>query len=278
MSDCLVVAEIGVNHGGDIDRAIELIDVADTAGCDFVKFQVRTPELAVPKDQWDVPKETPWGTVEPYIEYRRKAELSDQDFWKINEYCDLVGIEWFASAWDIPSVERLNQFSPRLVKVPSAKLTDHVLISYIAKTDMDVIVSTGMSTKEEVDAAMPFIKQCRNPLLMACHAQYPVEDESELNLRQIPALVREYGLPVGFSSHSKSPMPAIYSYLMGAMMIECHITLNRAWRWGDNPASLELEGISLVVREVRRIDKIVGDGIKRFYESELPARKKLRGY
>ena len=278
MSDCLVVAEIGVNAGGDIDKAIALIDVAIGAGCDFVKFQKRTPELATPKDQWNIPKETPWGTVEPYIEYRRKSEFGQREFDTIDDYCR-GNIEWFASAWDVPSVDFLTNYTClAAIKVPSAKLTDHVLISHIAETGVDAIVSTGMSTPEEVEAALPYIRQCYNPMLMACHAQYPTADETEINLRQIEAMRDQYNLPVGFSSHSPSPMPAIYSYFYGARMVECHITLNRSWAWGDNPASLEAEGIALVCREIKRIENIRGDGVKRLYPSELGARKKLRGY
>lgn len=272
-----LIAEIGVNAGGSVDRALHLIELAANAGADLVKFQKREPRVSTPRHMWDVPKETPWGTVEPYIEYREKAEFDKNAYIRFSALCDSLGIRWFASAWDKESVDFLDWFNTPYIKIPSALATDSDLIDY-AMTKNSVIVSTGMCDNVELMQIGARIPQGEGHWLFVCHSEYPVTDDRELNLRQITNYIKMFpGIGVGFSSHSTSPYPAIYSKFYGAEMVEVHITENRGYSWGDNPASLEPDGVELIARELKRIDRIAGDGLKRLYPSELAARKKLRG-
>lgn len=273
-----LIAEIGVNAGGDVERALRLIDAAAASGADYVKFQKREPRISTPRSMWDVPKETPWGTVEPYIEYREKAEFGLDDYIKFSRRCDDLGIRWFASAWDEESVDFLDRFDTPYIKIPSALATNASLVDY-ARSKNAVIISTGMCDNVELMQIGARIPQGQGHFLFVCHSQYPTRDDREINLRQIQTYQRSFpGVRIGFSSHSESPFPAIYAKLFGAEMVEVHITENRSYAWGDNPASLEPEGVALIAREFQRIDRISGDGLKRLYESELAARKKLRGY
>lgn len=278
-----LVAEIGVNAGGNLDHAKRLIYAAYQANADYVKFQKRNPRASTPKHMWDVPKETPWGTVEPYIEYREKAEFSKSDYDEIDRYCKELGIWWFASAWDEDSVDFLNQYDCHYIKIPSALALDFDLVDY-ARTakplsERRLIVSTGMCDNYELLTIAVRIPEHEGHFLMVCHSEYPVKDEREINLRQITTYQHNFpGLRIGFSSHSDSPYPAIYSSLLGSELVEVHITENRSLKWGDNPASLEPAGVALIARELARIDNIMGDGLKRLYASENKARLKLRGY
>lgn len=274
-----VVAEIGVNHGGDLDRALRLIRMAAESGAAYVKFQKRTPELSTPKSMWDTPKVTPWGTVERYIDYRIRAEFGQKEFDRIDQECADYGIGWFASAWDKPSVDFLSQYQTDYLKIPSALATDHALLEYASANARNLVVSTGMCTWDEVqDIAQILTLRQWDDILMVCHSSYPVENEAEINLAQIESYREAFsGLWIGFSSHADSPYPAIYSAVLDAKMIEVHITENRSWTWGDNSASLERPGLELLCREVNRIERIMGDGIKRLYPSELKAKLKLRG-
>lgn len=277
MSRTLLTAEIGINHGGDLAFAKKLIQSAYDNGADYVKLQKRTPRISTPKHMWEQPKETPWGTIEPYIIYREKSEFGQKEYNEIAYFCHNLGIQWFASAWDSESIEFLSQYDIPYIKIPSAMATNLDLIKHACRT-RPTIVSTGMCDQLELLHTAAILPRDSGHWLMVCHSEYPVMDERELNLRQIESYRKQFpGIRIGFSSHSDSPFPAIYSSLLGAEMVEVHISLNRSLRWGDNSASIEPDGIKLIARELKRIDAIVGDGVKRLYPSELKAKLKLRG-
>lgn len=275
----LIVGEIGINHSGSLDKAKDLVRMAARCNVPIVKFQKRTPELCVPKDQWNVQKATPWNTIEPYIEYRRKMEFDYDQYREIDSLCKSLGIEWTASVWDVPSLEFITRFDVPFIKIPSALLTNHDLIRMTIDTDRPIVLSTGMSTLDEIDEAVSLFPYDYDVTLLHCDSTYPSPDD-QTNLRCIEALRLRYihkRIPIGYSLHNKSPYPAIYSVFYGATMIEAHITLDRSSVGSDHAASLEESGLHLLTREVNRIPSLVGDGVKRVYDSELNARKKLRG-
>jgi N-acetylneuraminate synthase len=268
-----VVAEIGINHNGDIDIAKRLIDVAVLAGCDAVKFQKRTPELCVPPDQRDIPRETPWGLI-TYLEYRHRVEFGEQEYAEIDRYCAEKGVAWFASPWDEPSVEFLEAFDPVAHKVASASLTDISLLKRVRETGRPVILSTGMSTMDEIRAAVNALDRDR---LIMTHATstYPCPPQ-ELNLRMIATLHDEFDVPVGYSGHETGLATTVAAVAMGACLVERHITLDRAM-WGtDQAASVEPAGLMRLVRDIRVLADAVGDGVKHVYDSEIGPRSKLR--
>lgn len=268
-----IVAEIGINHNGDVEIAKRLIDVAADAGCDAVKFQKRTPEICVKKDQWDIPRETPWGTMS-YISYRRRTELGQSEYEEIDTYCKRKGVTWFASAWDVPSVDFLSTFSPPCYKVASASLTDDELLLKLRETGVPIILSTGMSTVEQIRHAIGILGK-DELVVLHCTSSYPARNE-ELNLRMIETLSAEFGVPVGYSGHEIGVETSLAARALGASLIERHITLDRTM-WGtDQSASLEPDDLALLVRGVRTIESALGDGVKRVYESELPVMEKLR--
>ena len=271
-----VIAEIGINHNGSVPIAFDLIDAAIEAGCDYVKFQKRDPELAVPISQWDKPKSTPWGEM-TYIEYKRRMEFRESDYHTIHLYCKTAGIKWFASVWDIPSAVFMDAFrvdrGVPYIKIPSACLTDDMLLLKAKETDKQIILSTGMSTIEEIDHAVEILG---NPILMHCTSTYPTKPE-ELNLRMIPALKERYGLKVGYSGHEVGLSTTVNAVALGAELVERHITLDRSM-WGtDQSASVEPQGLKRLVRDIRKLEVALGDGIKKVYDSELPIKEKLRG-
>jgi N-acetylneuraminate synthase len=272
----LIVAEIGINHGSSLETAKDLIRMAHRCGVPVVKFQKRTPELCVPRNEWQKDKQTPWGTIEPYIEYRRKMEFDYDQYREIDSLCKSLGMQWTASVWDVPSLEFITRFDVPFIKIPSALLTNHNLINMTIDTDRPIVLSTGMSTIDEIDDAVKLFPSEYDATLLHCDSTYPSPDD-QTNLRCIESLRYRYGLSVGYSLHNKSPYPAIYSVFYGATMIECHISLDRASKGSDHMASLEEGGLHLLVREVNRIPTLIGDGIKRVYDSELSARTKLRG-
>lgn len=269
-----VIAEIGINHNGSVKLAKKLIKSAKDAGCDAVKFQKRTPELCVPKDQWYVERETPWGRM-TYIEYRHKVELSCSDYCEIDDYCKKKKIDWFASCWDEESVDFIEQFDPLLYKAASASLTDLNLLHKKRATDKPLMISTGMSTLEEINSA---VKEIGTENLLIAHStsSYPCKLE-ELNLRVIRTLKQIYPeVPIGYSGHETGLSPTWAAVSLGATFIERHITLDRAM-WGtDQAASVEPVGFKRLVQNIRDIEKALGDGLKKVYESELSQRKKLR--
>lgn len=268
-----VIAEIGINHNGDVEIAKQLIDVAADAGCDAVKFQKRTPRICVPADQASILRETPWGTM-TYLEYKERIEFGAEEFKIVDDHCNKRAISWFASPWDVPSVEFLQDFSTPVFKVASACLTDEPLLREIRSTGKPVIMSTGMSTLDEIDHAVSLLDK---DLLILGQATstYPCKPE-ELNLRAIESLRSRYGVPVGYSGHETGLQTTVATVALGAVFVERHITLDRAM-WGtDHAASVEPQGLSRLVRDIRTIEKALGDGSKRLYESEISVKKKLR--
>ena len=269
-----IVAEIGINHNGDLNIAKRLIDVAVMAGCDAVKFQKRTPEKAVPPEYRDVMRETPWGIIS-YLEYRRKVEFGMQEYQEIDRYCKEKGILWFASCWDEQSVDFIEQFSPPVLKVASASLTDMPLLQKMRAAQRPIILSTGMSTIEEIEQAVAYLGE-QNLLLAHSTSTYPCPP-AELNLRMIQTLQASFNCPVGYSGHEVGLQTTLAAVTLGACFIERHITLDRAMMWGsDQAASVEPWGLMRLVRDIRVIEEALGDGVKRVYASEMPARQRLR--
>ncbi len=268
-----IVGEIGINHNGDLNIAKRLIDTAVLAGCDAVKFQKRTPERAVPPHQRDVLRETPWGIM-TYIEYRYRVEFGAEEYAEIDRYCAERGILWFASCWDEEAVDFMEQFQPVTYKIASASLTDTTLLERLAATGRPLILSTGMSTMDEIRAA---VAQLNKEQLVICHttSTYPCPPE-ELNLRMIGTLEREFSVPIGYSGHEVGLQTTLAAVVLGATFVERHITLDRAMWGSDQAASLEPQGLMRLVRDIRVIEAALGDGEKRVYESELPIKKKLR--
>lgn len=269
-----IIAEIGINHNGDIEIAKQMIDGAVKAGCDAVKFQKRTPEICVPKNQWNIQRDTPWGVIS-YIEYRRKIEFGLDEFEEIDRYCKQRKIDWFASCWDIPSVHFINQFDPPLFKASSASLTDIELLIEMKRAGKPIMISTGMSSFDEIERAVAVVGQ-HNLLIAHSTSVYPCKDE-ELNLRVINTLQQRFpDAVIGYSGHEIGLPTTIAAVALGAAFIERHITLERAM-WGtDQAASVEMHGLEILVRYIKSVEKAMGDGMKRIYESELPSRKKLR--
>jgi N-acetylneuraminate synthase len=268
-----VIAEIGINHNGDLEIAKNLMDVAASAGCDAVKFQKRTPELCVPEEQKSQIRETPWGTM-TYLEYKERTEFGQQEYQQIDTYAKQLGIHWFASPWDLPSVDFLLTFDPVCIKVASASLTDDALLKKLVASGVPLILSTGMSTMDEIDHAATVVKSSQYALAHAT-STYPCQP-SELNLRMISTLKDKFQVPIGYSGHETGLATTLAAVAMGATFIERHITLDRAM-WGtDHSASVEPTGLDRLVRDIRNIELAFGDGVKRVFESELPVRAKLR--
>jgi len=268
-----IIAEIGINHNGDIEIAKQLMDVAVETGCDAVKFQKRTPEICVPEEQKSIPRESPWGTM-TYFEYKKRIEFEQKEFEQIDAYAKKIGIDWFASPWDVPSVDFLESFNVPCQKIASACLTDSELLTAINKTKTTTILSTGMSSMQEIDKAVSLLSGV--PLAIAqATSTYPAE-ASELNLRAIQTFAEKYKVPVGYSGHERGLQVTIAAVALGATFIERHITLDRSM-WGtDHSASLEPDGLKKLVRDIRIIELALGDGKKKVYDSEIPIRAKLR--
>jgi N-acetylneuraminate synthase len=269
-----IIAEIGINHNGSVDLAKKMIDGAVDSGCDAVKFQKRTPELCVPKDQWDIERDTPWGRI-TYIEYRRKVEFGFEEYLEIDGYCKEKGIAWFASPWDEEAVAFLEKFKPVMYKIASASLTDAALLKKIKATGRPVMLSTGMSSMDEIENTVEFM-DADNLMIAQSTSTYPCKLE-ELNLNVIQTYKERFpGVPVGYSGHETGLAPTLAAIALGAAFIERHITLDRAM-WGtDQAASVEIVGLERLVRDIRDIEKALGDGIKKVYESEYGNLAKLR--
>jgi len=269
-----IIAEIGINHNGDMNNVFKLIDIASEAGCNAVKFQKRTPELAVPESEWDIRRETPWGEMS-YIDYKRKIELSINQYKEIDNYCKQKQITWFASCWDEQSVEQLAEINISCFKIASASLTDYKTINSMLEYDIPVIMSTGMSTFMEIKESVNKFKD-RTIGLMHATSSYPCPPE-ELNLNMIKTLSNEFpNHIIGYSGHETGLSTTSVAVAFGAKIVERHITLDRAM-WGtDQSASLAPSGLRSLVGHIRTIEKSLGDGVKKVYDSELPSRKKLR--
>lgn len=268
-----IVAEIGINHNGDLRIAKKLIDVASAAGCGAVKFQKRTPELCVPMQQRELVRETPWGSM-TYFDYRRRMEFTAGQYGAINEYAASRKISWFASPWDEAAVDFLEPFEPIAYKVASASVTDRALLARLKRAGRPVILSTGMSTLEEIDAAVECLSGI-DMLIAHSTSTYPCSPE-ELNLRMIPTLSERYGVPVGYSGHEVGLQTTLAAVTLGACFVERHITLDRAMWGSDQAASVEAGGFFRLVRDIRTIEAALGDGIKQVYPSEIPSQRKLR--
>jgi len=269
-----IVAEIGINHNGSLDIAKKLIEGAKAAGCDAVKFQKRTPELCVPKDQWNIERDTPWGRM-TYIDYRHKVEFTKDNYAEIDRFCKEKNIIWFASCWDEEAVDFIEQFDVPIYKTASASLTDNNLLLKHKKLNKPTIVSTGMSTMEEIEEAEKLFGG-KNILIAHSTSSYPCPNQ-ELNLKMITTLKEKYpSIPIGYSGHETGLAPTWAAVALGASFVERHITLDRAMWGSDQAASVEPNGFNRLVRNVRDIEAALGDGIKRVYPSEMNARAKLR--
>lgn len=268
-----IIAEIGINHNGDLEIAKKLIDAAVAAGCDAVKFQKRTPEVCVPLDQRDIMRDTPWGRM-TYMDYRYKVEFGHNEYSIIDAYCRDKNIAWFVSPWDEPAVDFIEQFNPVCYKIASASVTDEGLLNRLKATGRPLILSTGMSTMDEIEAA---VKMLDGDTLLLAHSTstYPCKPE-ELNLRMIQTLQKQFDYPIGYSGHEVGLQTTCAAVTMGATFVERHITLDRAMWGSDQAASVEPGGFMRLVRDIRTIEQSLGDGVKRVYESEMGARAKLR--
>lgn len=269
---CFIVAEIGINHNGDIDLAKRLISVAVAAGCDAVKFQKRTVQVVYSPEELAKPRENPFGATNGDLKYA--LEFEQEEYEEIEHFCRSVKMPWFASPWDEDSVDFLEQFHPPVYKVASACLTDDHLLRHIRATGKPMIVSTGMSTYAEIDHAVDVLGK-EDLVLMHATSTYPANYD-ELNLRAIPTMKERYGVPVGYSGHETGIPSSVCAVALGACCVERHITLDRAMWGSDQAASLEPNGITRLVRDIRLWESSKGDGVKRVYEREMPIIKKLR--
>ena len=270
-----IIAEIGINHNGNLDTAKEMILAAQETGADAVKFQKRTPELCVPKDQWDIMRETPWGYIS-YIDYRHKVEFGLEEYKTIDAFCRELGIDWFASVWDEGAIDFMENFNPVCYKVGSASLTDIGMLKKIRSTGRPIILSTGMSTFEQIETSVNAIG-IDNLALMHSTSAYPC-DPLELNLRMIETLRNRYTCPIGYSGHEVGLITTVVAVSMGACMVERHFTLDRAMWGGDQSASVEPGGFRKLVKYIRVTEMALGDGVKRVYDSEKSSLKKLRRF
>jgi N-acetylneuraminate synthase len=268
-----IIGEVGINHNGDLETAKQLIDVAHWAGIDAIKFQKRTPEDCVPPDQKDKMRDTPWGYIS-YLDYRYKVEFGVEEYKEIDSYCKARGMIWFASVWDEAAVDFMEGFNTVAYKVASASLTDLDLLKRIKATGKPMILSTGMSTMEQIEKSVELLGT-DNLLITHTTSAYPC-DPSELNLRMIQTLRDKFPVPIGYSGHEIGLVPSTIAVAMGACLVERHITLDRAMWGSDQAASVEPGGLQKLVKYIRVTEMALGDGVKKVYESELAAMQKLR--
>lgn len=268
-----VIAEIGINHNGSIDTAKKLMKVAADSGCQAVKFQKRTPDVSTPENMRDVIRQTPWGEM-TYLEYRYRVEFGLAEYLEIDSYAKSLGIDWFASPWDIPAVDFLEDLGVVAYKVASASVTDIPLLQRISDTNKPIILSTGMSTLEQIDRAVEVLGKS-NLTMMHATSTYPLPAE-EANLRTIHTLQHRYGVPIGYSGHETGLQISLAAVSLGACMVERHITLDRSMWGSDQSASLEPQGLEHLVRDIRIIEIAMGDGEKRIFPGELAPMSRLR--
>ena len=266
------IAEIGINHNGDVKNAIKLIDLAKECGFDSVKFQKRTPELTTPKSKINDLRDTPWGKI-TYLDYKKKIEFNEKDFDKIDKYCKKINIIWFASPWDIPSNNFLKKYNLRYNKIASPMLTNLELLEHVSKQKKFTFISTGMSRMSDVEKAVKIFRKnkCKFSILH-CVSNYPSE-EKDLNLKLIPIYKRKFKVDIGYSGHERGVSPSIMAVCLGAKVIERHITLDRTM-WGtDQAASLEKKGMIELISVIKKVNTCMGNGKKKFLPDE---RKKLK--
>jgi len=269
---CFIIAEIGINHNGDLDLARKLVSAAVLAGCHAVKFQKRTVDVVYTPEELAKPRESPFG--ETNGDLKRGLEFGIQQYRAIDEYCRMHNIAWFASCWDEASVDFIETFNPPCFKIASASLTDDNLLRHHRQYKRPIILSTGMSTLEEIDHAVEVLAT-DDLILMHCTSTYPCKTQ-ELNLRAIETLRKRYPYPVGYSGHEVGLQTTYAAVALGACIIERHITLDRAMWGSDQAASVEPNGFARLVRDIAAIEGAMGDGVKRVYESEIPVLNKLR--
>jgi N-acetylneuraminate synthase len=269
-----VIGEIGLNHNGSVDLAKKLIDVAADAGAQAVKFQKRTPDISTPEHMKNTMRETPWGEM-TYLEYRYRVEFDRDQYIEIGDYATLRGLDWFASPWDVPAVEFLEELNVVAHKVASASVTDLDMLAALAATGKPIILSTGMSTMEQIDTAVDVLGT-ENLVILHATSTYPLPPE-EANIRMIPTLRAAYpGIPIGYSGHERGLQISLAAVALGATAVERHITLDRAMWGSDHAASLEPTGFEHLVRDIRVIEEALGDGVKRVFPGELAPMAKLR--
>ena len=270
------IAEIGINHNGSLEIAKKLIDMAKSAGCDAVKFQKRTIEKVYSKETLDSFRESPWGTTTR--EQKEGLEFGEKEYDEIDRYCREKGIIWFASAWDIESQRFLQKYNLQFNKIASAMLTNKELLEEVAKEKKHTFISTGGSSMEQIKSAVEIFNQHECPIeLMHTNSSYPMKLE-EANIRCIETLKKEFDVKIGYSGHEASSyIVCVLAAVFGVTSIERHITLDRTMYGSDQAASLEKLGLERMVRDVKRVEKILGDGVKRIWDSEIPVMKKLRG-
>ncbi len=269
---CFVIAEIGINHNGDAQIAKRLTDVASFAGCEAVKFQKRTIDVVYTPEELAKPRESPFGETNGDLKWG--LEFGQAEYQQIDEYCRAKPIEWTASCWDEASVDFIGQFDPPFYKIASASLTDDVLLRHTRAKGKPLVLSTGMSTLEQIDHAVEVLGK-EDLVLLHCCSTYPAR-YAELNLRAIPVLRARYGVPIGYSGHETGIASTVAAAALGACVVERHVTLDRAMWGSDHAASLEPNGIMRVVRDIRLVEAALGDGVKSVLPSEVPVMKKLR--
>ena len=273
-----LIAEIGINHNGDLQIAKKLMDAAFACGWQCVKFQKRTPEICVPEHQKNMLRDTPWGEM-TYLEYKHKVEFNEEEYTYIDNYCKEKPILWTASVWDIPSLEFILEYDVPFIKIPSAKLTESELLSEAAKSGKTIILSTGMSTVEEIDEAVNLLEKYSkdNYILMHTNSTYPTPPE-DINLSTIQFLKDRYNCLVGYSGHEYDLEPSVIAVALGAKIIERHITLDHNMWGSDHFASLEIHAMDMLRKRIDAVDVVLGDGTKKLTPKEMEVRNKLRGY
>ena len=269
---CFVIAEIGINHNGDIAQAKKLIDVAAGAGWNAVKFQKRTIDIVYSAEELSKPRESPFGTTNGDL--KRGLEFGLEEYVEINRYCKEKNITWLASCWDEQSVDFIARFDPPCYKIASASLTDDNLLRYTRSKGKPILLSTGMSTLEQIDCAVDILGKNDLVILHSC-STYPAYYE-ELNLKVIPMLRQRYNVPVGYSGHETGLPSSVAAAILGACIVERHITLDRSLWGSDHAASLEPNGITRLLRDIRLVETAMGDGVKKVSEREVPIMQKLR--
>ena len=271
-SPCFIIAEIGINHNGSLELAKKMIDLAVKAGCDAVKFQKRTIDIVYTKEELAKERQSVFGNTNGDL--KRGLEFGQKEYSEIDKYCKEKGIIWFASCWDEESVDFIDQFDVPCYKIASASLTDDNLLKHTKAKGKPILLSTGMSTMEEIRHAVEILGK-DNLIIYHCTSTYPSNAE-ETNLKAIETLKKEYNVPIGYSGHERGITPSILAAALGACSVERHITTDRT-NWGsDQAASLELTGLSHMVRDIRQIPALLGDGIKVVYDREIPIKEKLR--
>jgi len=274
-NNILIIAEIGINHNGDLSLAKKIMKLAKDSGCDFVKFQKRTPDITTPENKKEIIRDTPWGRM-TYLQYKEKIEFGLKEYDEINKFSKKIGIGWFASAWDVQSLKFLKRFKSKYNKVASAMITNLNFLNEVAKQKKTTFISTGMCTHRDIQKAVKIFKKkkCKF-ILMHSISSYPAKEE-DLNLALIPILAKRYKCEVGYSGHESTVSPSIGACYMGAKFIERHITLDRSM-WGtDQSASLSPDGLRNLVNMIRKIQLIIGNGKKRILEDEKNKSKELR--